>query len=134
LPILTSNAQCPNLKSDADLSGDLASGTVARYNLIVPDTCHDMHDSCNGNDPILQGDTWLQNNLPAILSSPAYQNGGAVFITWDEAASGDGPIGLIVLSPSARGHGYSNAIHYTHSSLLRTLEEIFGVRPLLGDA
>jgi len=41
---------------------------------------------------------------------------------------------MIVLSPSAKGGGYSNAIHYTHSSTLRTLEEIFGVSPLLGAA
>src|SRR5256885_15699773 len=47
---------------------------------------------------------------------------------------GDGPIGMIVLSPDAKGGGYSNTIHYTHSSTLRTLEEIFGVTPLLGDA
>ena len=41
---------------------------------------------------------------------------------------------MIVLSPQARGGGYFNNIRYTHSSTLRTLQEIFGVRPLLGDA
>ncbi len=41
---------------------------------------------------------------------------------------------MIVLSPDAKGGGYSNTIRYTHSSTLRTLEEIFGVTPLLGDA
>jgi len=30
--------------------------------------------------------------------------------------------------------GYSNTIHYTHSSTVRTLQEIFAVTPLLGDA
>jgi len=30
--------------------------------------------------------------------------------------------------------GYRNEIRYTHSSLLRTLEEIFHVGPLLGNA
>ena len=30
--------------------------------------------------------------------------------------------------------GFSDTIYYTHSSLLRTLQEIFGVGPLLGDA
>ena len=30
--------------------------------------------------------------------------------------------------------GYANTIEYTHSSTLRTLQEIFGVQPLLGDA
>jgi phosphatidylinositol-3-phosphatase len=132
---VSSNPGCPNLKSYADLSGDLANNTVARYNVIVPDKCDDMHDSCAPyNDAIRQGDVWLQNTVSAILNSQAYKNGGALFITWDEAASGDGPIGMIVLSPLAKGHGYANAIPYTHSSTLRTLEEIFGVSPLLGDA
>ena len=62
------------------------------------------------------------------------KNGGTVFITWDEGEGGDGPIGMIVLSPDAKGAGYSNTIHYTHSSTLRTLQEIFGVTPLLGGA
>jgi hypothetical protein len=53
---------------------------------------------------------------------------------WDEAAKGDGPIGMIVLSPFAKGNGYQNSIHYTHGSTLRTMQEIFGVIPLLGDA
>jgi hypothetical protein len=122
-------------RSYSGLAGDLANNTVARYNFITPNLCDDMHDSCAPtNDAIKQGDMWLQSNLPAILGSQAYKNGGAVFITWDEGEGSDGPIGMIVLSPAARGHGYHNAIAYTHSSTLRTLEEIYGVRPLLGDA
>ncbi len=53
---------------------------------------------------------------------------------WDEGASGDGPIGMIVVSPKAKGGGYANTIAYDHSSTLRTIEEIFGVTPMLGDA
>lgn len=69
------------------------------------------------------------------MSSQAYADGGVIIITWDEGAYGkDRPIGLIVLSKNAKGRGYSNAIHYTHSSTLRTVQEIFGVGPLLGDA
>ena len=86
------------------------------------------------HNPIAQGDTWLSNNVPMILNSMAYQNGGALFITWDEAGTGDGPIGMIVLSPFAKGGGYQNSVHYTHGSTLRTMEEILGVTPLLGDA
>jgi hypothetical protein len=124
-----------DVKSFADLAGDLANNRVASYNFITPNLCDDMHDSCSPtNDAIKQGDSWLQTNLPTILGSSAYQNGGAVFITWDEAANGDGPIGMIVLSPAARGNGYHNAISYTHSSTLRTMEEIFGVSPFVGDA
>jgi phosphatidylinositol-3-phosphatase len=118
-----------------ELAPDLQHNTQARYNFITPNLCDDMHDTCAPiNDSVKQGDTWLAQNLPAILNSQAYKNGGIVFITWDEGEGGDGPIGMIVLSPDAKGGGYSNTIRYTHSSTLRTLEEIFGVTPLLGDA
>lgn len=120
-----------------ELPADLQNGSVARYNFITPDQCNDMHNSigCTTFDSIRNGDTWLSGEVPKILNSQAYQTGGALFITWDEGELGsDGPIGMIVLSPYAKGGGYSNAIHYTHSSTLRTLQEIFGVSPLLGAA
>ncbi len=72
--------------------------------------------------------------VPKILGSRTYATRDVLFIVWDEGSSDDGPIGMIVLSPQAKGGGYSNAIHYSHSSTVRTLEEIFGVMPLLGDA
>lgn len=118
----------------AELAADLTAGTVAQYNFITPDQCHDMHNSsgCDSTDSIRNGDDWLSRELPAILASEAYLH-GIVFITWDEGVLVDGPIGMIVLSPLAKGHGYHNDIHYTHGSLLRTVETIFRV-PLLRDA
>ncbi|TLY18843.1 MAG: hypothetical protein E6K68_10725, partial [Nitrospirae bacterium] len=116
-----------------ELATDLAAGNVARYNFITPNLCNDMHD-CS----IATGDRWLKNNLPTILNSAAFKNNGAVFITWDEGeggpvidpnfSSGDGPIGMIVLSPLAKVN-FTNTIHYDHSSLVRTLQTIFGVMP-----
>jgi phosphatidylinositol-3-phosphatase len=118
-----------------ELAKDLSAKSVARYNFIAPNICNDMHDSCAPlYNKVAQGDTWLAKNLPGILNSQAYHDGGAVFITWDEANTADGPIGMIVLSPLAKGNGYSNSIHYDHGALLRTLEEIFGVTPYLGNA
>ena len=118
-----------------ELATDLQKHTVARYNFITPNLCDDMHDTCAPlNDSVKQGDTWLAQHLPPILNSQAYKDGGIVFITWDEGEGGDGPIGMIVLSPDAKGAGYSNTIHYTHSSTLRTLQELFGLTPLLGGA
>ncbi len=115
---------------------DLVNNTVPRYNFIVPDLCHDMHEgiSCSQTNRVLYGDTWLSTEVPKILASQAYLNNGALFITWDEGASGDGPIGMIVLSPKAKGRGYANTVAYDHSSTLRTVEEIFGVTPMLGGA
>ena len=120
----------------SELADDLAAGEVARYNFITPNLCNDMHDSsgCATPNAIRNGDNWLMQEIPVILDSDAYKNGGIVLITWDEGEGGsDGPIGMIVLSPNAKP-GYSNTIPYTHSSTLRTVQEIFGVEPLLGDA
>ena len=79
--------------------------------------------------------------MPLILESDESKQGGALFIIWDEAEDdgqfSDGPIGMFVLSPFANGGGkraYSNSIYYDHSSTLKTLQEIFGVEPLLGGA
>jgi hypothetical protein len=121
----------------SELTTDLQKVSVSRYSFITPNLCNDMHGAgpCAGMDTVAIGDTWLANEVPKILASPAYRNNGILLITWDEGRGGsDGPIGMIVLSPRAKGGGYSNTIHYTHSSTLRSLQEIFGVTPLLRDA
>src|SRR5437868_11990750 len=67
------------------------------------------------------------------MNSQAYSNNGAIFLTWDESNMPPtaSPIGMIVMSPLAKGHGYFNTNYYTHASTLRTMQEIFGVRPFL---
>jgi hypothetical protein len=125
------SANCiSHIRPFTQLANDLANNTVARYNFITPNLCDDMHDTCGGN-AITHGDTWLKEHVPAILSSTAYRSGGALFIVWDEAQTGDGPIPMILLSPFAKGNHYSNTIYYTHSSMLRTMQEIFSVYPYI---
>ena len=134
---VASSARCAaHVRPFSELSADLQSGHVARYNFITPDLCDDMHNStgCVSSDAIKNGDDWLAAHVPAILGSQAYRAGGALFITFDESEGGDVPVMMLLLSAFARGNGYSNTVHYTHSSLLRTVQEIFGVTPLLGDA
>ena len=123
-----------------ELRTDLESGSAARFNFITPNQCNDMHSNCAPlNDQIKQGDDWLAHWIPIIEQSTAYQNGGAILITWDEAelvlgCLGNCPIGMIVLSPLAKGGGYHNMIPYDHSSTLKTIQEIFQVSPLLRHA
>lgn len=136
----TNNPYCAygisHIRPYTELAGDLANNTVARYNFVTPNLCDDGHNFCLPLNNLLQQiDTWLSVEIPRIMASPAYTNNGAIFITWDEGVNGDdGPIGLIAISPLARGGGYFNNIHYTHSSLLRTVQEVFHVGPLLNDA
>ena len=117
-----------------ELATDLQSGSVARYVFVTPNLCNDMHGAARcPADLIRAGDDWLAQWIPRLQASPAYAN-AAIVITWDENEGGNAPIGFIVLSPFAKGNGYSNAISYTHGSLLRSLQEIFAAGPLLCDA
>jgi phosphatidylinositol-3-phosphatase len=117
----------------SELGSAINSNAIGRYNFITPNMCHDGHDSCGGNE-VAHIDGWLRSFLPQILNSAQYKAGHVtLFIVTDEAANGDGPIPFLVLGHGVK-RGYKNEIRYTHSSLLRTLEEIFGVSPLLGNA
>jgi hypothetical protein len=112
-----------------ELTDDLKSDRVAGYNFITPNLVNDMHDGTVKN-----GDDWLKIHLSEILQSKAFADGAIVFLTWDESEiSGDHPIGMIVLSNKVKSPGYSNMIKYTHSSTLKTLQELFGLKPTLGD-
>jgi hypothetical protein len=117
-----------HIRPYTELAADLQNNQVANYNFITPNLCNDMHD-CG----VSAGDAWLSTEIPKIMNSAAYRNGGAIFITWDEGENdSDGPIGMIVISPLAKGNGYSNSIRYTHSSTLLTIEETFGLSVRLG--
>jgi hypothetical protein len=116
-----------------DLAADLAKPDFPRYAFVVPDVCNDMHDDCNTGDRIQQGDDWLAANVPPILASSAYKSNGALFVAWDYSPTGYDPVGFIALSATARA-GHASTTQHTTSTTLRSLQEIFGVGPFLGDA
>ncbi len=128
-----------------ELADDLDSGDVARYNFITPNLCNDMHGEVLGldcnvvfDDLIQRGDNFLAEAIPMIMASAAYQDGGAIFVWWDEgdeslSGASDGPLPFFVISANAKA-GYTGNVAYTHSSTLRSLQEIFGVQPFLRDA
>ena len=111
---------------------DVPLGSVpdltARFTFVVPNLCHDMH-SC----PTRDGDTWLAGFLPKVFNSRTYRAGAtAVFITWDEG-EGDNHIATLVASPyTPRGLKVGTA--FNHYSLLRTTEDLLGIRSHLGGA
>ena len=127
--------QCAvHIRPLSELEADLQSGALARYNFVTPNLCNDMHGASGcPTDLVKAGDDFLALWIPRILATPQYKAGGVVFVTWDEGEPGDGPIGMIAVSPFAKP-GYASTVRTTHSSLLRSLQEIFAVGPLLCDA
>ena len=137
------SAHCiSHVRPYTELAADLSADRAARYTFITPDLCNDMSGIAFGStcasNLIKAGDDWLHTAVPVITASAAFKRGGVLFIVWDEGeptvgAGADGPIGLIAIGASVKP-GFASQVHFTHSSLLRTIEEIFGVTPLRGAA
>jgi hypothetical protein len=136
-----------HIRPYSELATDMQKGTLPRYVFITPDLCDDMHSDVLSLSPcgltdsqrITDGDTWLSTEVPKIQASAAYKNNGVLFILWDEGdeptigPAANGPIPLFVLSPKAKTNYASNTA-FSHSSMLKTVQEILGVSPLLGGA
>ena len=134
--------------------------TTPNFSWITPNLCNDGHDTgCAGTDVagkkdggLVSTNRWLATYVPMILSSPAYRAGGAVIITWDESdtsdaasccgeapgpgsplpgitGAGGGHIATIVISQFTKP-GTTNATPYNHYSVLRSIEDIFGLSHL----
>jgi phosphatidylinositol-3-phosphatase len=99
---------------------------AANLELIVPNQRNDMHSSS-----VRTGDDFLRAFLPSILDSPAFA-GSLLIVTWDEGSSNDGGgghIATIVATPEmAPGTRFDGST--THYSVLRTIEDAWGMPPL----
>lgn len=118
---------------------------------------------CPGGAPggLAAADSFLEQVVPKVLASRAYKEDGLLAITIDQAPSsgefadsssccgqpqfpnlppstsglgpeGGGQVGALLLSPFVKGGGVSQE-PYSHFSLLRTVEDLFGL-PHLGYA
>ena len=110
-------------------ASDLASGDVASYSFISPNLCNDMHGAtgCPQSNVRRAGDDWLAANLPPLIDF-VNANGGVIFITWEEGEHTE-TMPFLAVGPSVK-QGYTGAVPYTHSSLLKTVEELLGL-PIL---
>lgn len=131
-PPNSANKYCQkHVRPLSELQNDLQTGHVSNYNFITPNLQNDMHDGS-----VAQADTWLSQIVPMITNSPMFKKDGVLFITWDEGNEDNdknNSIGMIIESPFVK-KGYSNSISYSHASLVKTIEEIFHLSPMLGFA
>jgi hypothetical protein len=124
----------------AQLFDDLRECAVGKYNWITPDQYNDQHSALNGGftyrgvhytgdqASIAQGDNFLSKVVPLIMASEAYREDGAIILWWDESEGGDDvgrTLPEIVISPLAKGNAYFSVLPLSHSSDLKTMEEIF---------
>jgi len=144
-----------NVVSLTPFAQDLKSvATTPNLSFIVPSLCHDGHDSPCANGEaggLVSADAFLSRIVPEILQSQAFQQDGLLIITFDESdgatadstgccgehvglntvlpgltGTGGGKVGAVLLSPFITP-GTVSTESYNHYSLLRSIEDAFGL-------
>jgi hypothetical protein len=119
---------------------------LARFNLVVPNECEDAHDNCKpAGNPITQYDNFLANEITAIQTwGQTYGDGDwVIIVTYDEGITNSpkraikfgngGNVVFAVMGPQVHNAVYEQT-GFTHYSLLRTLEDGFGISTYVGHA
>jgi hypothetical protein len=121
---------------------DLANTNIGRYNWITPDQYNEWHSALSGGynyfgtnytgdqAAIASGDNCLAIIIPKIMASAAYKDHGVIIIWTDETESTDDTnttLPYVIISPLAKGNAYASTLAYSHSSDLKTMDEIFGL-------
>ncbi|MDQ2859439.1 MAG: alkaline phosphatase family protein [Pseudomonadota bacterium] len=145
------------------LDADLAANALPNFAFIVPNQCNEMHGlhgpnipaDCDGGNVaalIRRGDAFTGQLVKKIQATVAWKSAEnfAIVITFDEG-SGKTREGCCAVTPNAPsnfggGHiptvvianhgprGVEDATPYNHYSLLRTLEDAFGIEAHLAHA
>jgi phosphatidylinositol-3-phosphatase len=125
--IRTNPAEFANVVPCTQLATDLASAaSTPDFGWITPNMLDDMHDGT-----VAQGDTWLSQNVAALLSSPAFTTRRSLlFITWDENDDSSGNQVPTLVIADGVPKGFRSDVAYTHYSLLRTIESAWNLAPL----
>jgi phosphatidylinositol-3-phosphatase len=102
----------------------LAKQTLPALSFVTPSLCHEGHDCSTAT-----ADGWRGTWLDRIVASPSYATGHTVvFVTWDEGVDGSSNrVATVVLGPSVTP-GTRTSTRFTHYSLLRTTEDMLGLR------
>ena len=121
--------------NDMSLFDDaVEAGGTASFNFVVPNECEDAHDNCKpAGNSITQFDLFLAREIPTIQEGDP---DALILITFDEGTSnkgdanghqfaGGGNVAFIALGDQVSPGVYGAT--YDHYSLLRTLEDGYGI-------
>lgn len=119
----------------SEFAVDLRENDLPEYSLVIPDLLHDAHSGT-----LLEADAFLRENLGSLFQSAYFEpNGnGLFFLTFDECGNGTneschGHVFTALIGPWVR-KGYVSPSAYSHSDMLRTMEDALDVHPYFGTA
>jgi hypothetical protein len=109
----------------SDLAADIANNTLPNLVFIIPNNCHNSHNSSTPGCTIADADTWLSNNLPAVIN--ALGPNGVLILTWDEDDSSSGNKILTVFVGPLVIPNYLSSRFITHFTVVRTITDGLGL-------
>ncbi len=121
-------ARCQRIVDASQLSTDVRKGSLADYSLYVPDRKNDGHDT-----GATHADRWLSKAFGPLLTDPRFMQDMVLIVTFDEGRPFDGRPGnhvYAVFYGESVVPGSVSKDRYDHYSLLRTIEDIFGLGSL----
>jgi hypothetical protein len=114
--------QCANIQRLANFD------PTVNFAMVVPNMTNDMHDGTTA-----QGDAFLQAFVPLVTASPDWDH-TLLIVSFDEGTTSVNGGGHIYTAAAAPWLAPANvATTYNHFSVLRTIEEVYGL-PFLGSA
>lgn len=117
--------RCDRIVNSSELPGDIAMGTLPDYSIYVPDMKNDGHDT-----DAAYADRWFGRAFGPLLRDPKFTQDMLVIATFDE----DDYSGLQHIYTAVWGEmvrpGTVSQQKYNHYSILRTIEDAFGLGTL----
>lgn len=127
-----------NVAPYAQFTTDALAGTLPSVSWLVPDGPDSEHPSAS----VCAGENWTIQQINAVMQGPDWGS-TVIFLTWDDFGGfydhvappapdiyGLGPrVPLLIISPFSKP-GYISHIQYEFSSVLKTIEERYGLASL----
>jgi hypothetical protein len=122
-------ALCAKIVNASELPKDVKNNSLPDYSFYIPDLDDDGHDT-----GVAFSDVWLGKTFGPLLSKPAFKKGLLLVVTFDESSTTyndptDNRIYAVLYGDSVKKGSHSDR-HYTHYSLLHTIENTFDLGDL----
>jgi acid phosphatase len=119
------NLDHSNEKPYSQLADDIAANALPNLAFVIPNNCHNTHNSTTAGCGIPDGDAWLAANLPPILA--AIGDNGVLILTWDEDNNLARNQILTVFVGAQVMPGAVSTRLITHYTITRTISALLGL-------
>jgi phosphatidylinositol-3-phosphatase len=126
--IMERTRRCAKVVPGSRLQDDVDAGNLPEFVFVTPDLCNDTHD-CS----VRHGDRYLSRLLPPLIEQLGPD--GFLFLTWEEGSTNrgccsgtarGGRVPVVIAGPDVK-KGTRPRTALSHYSLLRTIEDFFGL-------